>query len=165
MNAGNVIRLCANTGSVLHLVEPLGFTMESSALKRAGLDYHDMAEVHVHVNFGAMVSFVSPTRMFAFSSSASRRYDQVAFEPTDVLVFGAERAGLTPELMQTFSGDTLLRLPMRPNNRSLNLANSVAIVVFEAWRQQGFYGSSDVGSPLAGQGLNAELLTSVPFDS
>jgi tRNA (cytidine/uridine-2'-O-)-methyltransferase len=162
MNTGNIIRLCANTGTTLHLVEPLGFSMESAALKRAGLDYHELAEVHVHPNFADAQESLAESRRFAFSSRATKRYDSVAFGPTDTFVFGAERAGLADEVLATFDHDHLLRLPMRPNNRSLNLANSVAVVVFEAWRQQGFEGSAD---QLSAHGLTTEHLALPPFDS
>jgi tRNA (cytidine/uridine-2'-O-)-methyltransferase len=166
MNTGNIIRLCANTGTTLHLVEPLGFSMDSAALKRAGLDYHELAVVHVHSDFTKAQNAIIGSRLFAFSSRATKRYDTVAFEPADTFVFGAERAGLDDNVLATFDADHLLRLPMRPNNRSLNLANSVAVVVFEAWRQQGFLGSLDaerVAEPNAG--LTTEHLTMPPFDS
>jgi tRNA (cytidine/uridine-2'-O-)-methyltransferase len=164
MNTGNIIRLCANTGTTLHLVEPLGFSMESAALKRAGLDYHELADVHIHTDFADAQLAVRESRLFAFSSRATKCYDSVAFGPADVFVFGAERAGLDDEVLATFEPDRLLRLPMRPNNRSLNLANSVAVVVFEAWRQQGFAGSVDAAEQI-GRGLTAEHLASPPFDS
>ncbi len=162
MNTGNIIRLCANTATTLHLVEPLGFSMESAALKRAGLDYHDLAEVHVHPNYESLTNVLGDARRFAFSSRGMRRYDQVAYRPTDVLVFGAERAGLPPERLAMFDAEHLLTIPMRPHNRSLNLANSVALVVYEAWRQQGFDGASPIAP---GAGLTTENLPLPPFDS
>jgi tRNA (cytidine/uridine-2'-O-)-methyltransferase len=172
MNTGNIIRLCANTGTTLHLVEPLGFSMDSAALKRAGLDYHELAEVHVHPDFDEVQRATNGARLFAFSSRATKRYDSVEFGPTDAFVFGAERAGLHDEVLATFEPDRLLRLPMRPSNRSLNLANSVAVVVFEAWRQQDFVGSVNAGNtPDTGtadgirSGLTTEHLALPPFDS
>lgn len=165
MNTGNIIRLCANTGTVLHLVEPLGFSMDSAALKRAGLDYHDLAEVHVHPDYAAAVEALRDSRRFAFSSRGRKRYDSVAYGPDDALVFGAERAGLDAETIATFDSDHLLTIPMRPNNRSLNLANSVALVVYEGWRQQGFVGAAPTGNDESSPGLTTESLTLPPFDS
>lgn len=167
MNTGNIIRLCANTGTVLHLVEPLGFTMESAALRRAGLDYHELAEVHVHRSFESALGVLGSHRKFAFSSRAVARYDEVQFESSDVFVFGAERAGLSSEVLDQIPGEHHLRLPMRPKNRSLNLANSVAIVVFEAWRQQGFTGAAVPGEslPEVGHGLTTEMFGRPPFDT
>jgi tRNA (cytidine/uridine-2'-O-)-methyltransferase len=161
MNTGNVIRLCANTGSTLHLVEPLGFSMDSAALKRAGLDYHDLAEVHVHKSFESLNEVLGASTRYAFSSRGKTRYDTVTFQPDDVLVFGAERAGLPEILLAHFDAAHLLTLPMRPNNRSLNLANSVAVVVFEAWRQQDFYGAASTIE----RGLTTEHLSLPAFDS
>lgn len=162
MNTGNIIRLCANTGTTLHLVEPLGFSMDSAALKRAGLDYHDLAEVRVHTNYESLQEVLGDARRFAFSSRGIRRYDSVSFCPTDVLVFGAERAGLESGKIALFDSDHLLTIPMRPNNRSLNLANSVALVVYEAWRQLGFEGAAATPTEA---GLTTENLPLAPFDS
>lgn len=144
-NTGNIVRLCANSGARLHLVEPLGFRMDDASLKRAGLDYHDLATVRVHASSAAAASMLG-RRRFAFSSRASRRFDDVAFEPDDVFVFGAERAGLTPDQVGAFDPVEPLSIPMRPGNRSLNLANAVAIVVYEAWRQQRYEGAADLGA-------------------
>ena len=140
-NTGNVIRLCANAGARLHLVEPLGFSMDDRRLKRAGLDYHELAVVRVHRDWEACLAVLGDARRFAFSSRASRRYDEVAFRPGDALVFGAETRGLPGEVLEAFAPDRRLRLPMVPGNRSLNLSNAVAVVVYEAWRQDGFTGS------------------------
>ena len=140
-NTGNVIRLCANTGARLHLVEPLGFSLHDRQLKRAGLDYHDLATVQVHRSWEACAAGLAPRRLFAFSRRAERRYDEVAFGADDVFVFGQETTGLPAEVLETFAAAHRLCLPMRPNNRSLNLSNAVAVVVFEAWRQLGFPGA------------------------
>jgi tRNA (cytidine/uridine-2'-O-)-methyltransferase len=141
-NTGNVIRLCANTGARLHLVEPLGFSIDDKQLKRAGLDYHEYADMRVHVSWEACVVSLGQRRIFALSRRASRRYDEIAFAPGDVFVFGGETSGLPESILGSFAPEHRLRLPMRPANRSLNLSNSVAVVVFEAWRQQGFAGGS-----------------------
>lgn len=140
-NAGNVIRLAANTGSRLHLVKPLGFTMEDRQLRRAGLDYHDMARVEVHRDWPTCRTALGERRLFAFSTRGIRNYAEVEFRVGDAFVFGAETKGLDQSLLEEFAPMTRLRLPMLAGNRSLNLSNSVAVVVFEAWRQIGFLGS------------------------
>jgi tRNA (cytidine/uridine-2'-O-)-methyltransferase len=139
-NTGNVIRLAANTGCALHLVEPLGFSMDHKLLQRAGLDYHEYAELHRHVSWEAFVAAVQPdaARLFAFTTHASRSFADVAWQPGDWLVFGSETAGLPVSLRESFAPAQRLRLPMRPNQRSLNLSNAVAVAVFEAWRQNGY---------------------------
>jgi tRNA (cytidine/uridine-2'-O-)-methyltransferase len=139
-NAGNVIRLCANTGCRLHLVEPLGFSMEDKLLRRAGLDYHELASVSVHRGWAECAAVLGPRR-FALTTRGERRVTDVAFEPGDAFVFGPEALGLPDEFVAQFTPESRLRLPMRPGNRSLNLSNAVAVTVFEAWRQQGFAGS------------------------
>jgi len=139
-NAGNVIRLAANTGAHLHLVEPLGFSLDHRQLKRAGLDYHELASVQVHRNWKDCRQLLSGKRMFAFTAKAGRIYADVRYAEGDVLVFGAETAGLPISLLDQFSEEMRLKLPMRPGNRSLNLSNAVAVVVYEAWRQLGFPG-------------------------
>ncbi|MCS6944330.1 MAG: tRNA (cytidine(34)-2'-O)-methyltransferase [Sutterellaceae bacterium] len=141
-NTGNVIRLCANSGARLHLVEPLGFSLDDKRLRRAGLDYHEYASVKVHRSFDDLLQSeaVDRQRCFAFTTRASRRYTDVAFAPDDWFVFGAETRGLDDAVRAQFAPSHLLRLPLRPGNRSLNLSNAVAIVVYEAWRQQGFAG-------------------------
>lgn len=141
-NAGNVIRLAANTGCRLHLVEPLGFSMDDRQLKRAGLDYHDLTLVRTHADWPACRRHLAARRMFAFSTKATRVYTEVAYATDDVLVFGAETRGLPDPLLAEFAGAMSLRLPMRAGNRSLNLSNAVAVVVFEAWRQLGFRGGT-----------------------
>jgi tRNA (cytidine/uridine-2'-O-)-methyltransferase len=140
-NTGNVIRLCANTGTRLHLIEPLGFSLDDRQLKRAGLDYHELAVVRVHATWEACVAALGRRRLFAFSRRAKRRYDEVTFRDDDAFVFGPETRGLPDDILGTFPGEQQLCLPMRPGNRSLNLSNAVAIVVFEAWRQRGFGGA------------------------
>ena len=141
-NTGNVIRLCANTGCRLHLIEPLGFRMDDRQLKRAGLDYHEYARVQVHAGWDAFLATVASSRRFAFSAKAGNRYDQVGFRAGDVLVFGPETSGLPETVRASFDPSKQLRLPMVPASRSLNLSNSVAAVVYEAWRQNGFMGAS-----------------------
>jgi tRNA (cytidine/uridine-2'-O-)-methyltransferase len=141
-NTGNVIRLAANTGAQLHLVEPLGFTLEDSQLKRAGLDYHEYASLRVHPDWEACARELAGKRMFALSTRNSRVYSEIAFRDEDVFVFGPETRGLPSDLLATFPNEQRLRIPMRPNNRSLNLSNAVAVVVLEAWRQLGFSGSA-----------------------
>jgi tRNA (cytidine/uridine-2'-O-)-methyltransferase len=135
-NAGNVIRLAANTGVRLHLVEPLGFSMDDRSLKRAGLDYHEFAAVRVHPGWPALRQSLGGRRMFAFTTKASALYTEVRYARDDVLVFGGETRGLPDAILGQISDQ--LRLPMRPGNRSINLSNAVAVVVFEAWRQLGF---------------------------
>ncbi len=140
-NAGNVIRLCANAGVALHLVRPLGFDMDDRNLRRAGLDYHEMANVRVHEDWAGCRAGLGGRRMFAFTTRGKVRFDAVSYRGDDVLVFGAESAGLPAVILDGFAEDHRLRLPMVPGNRSLNLSNAVAVAVFEAWRQGGFRGS------------------------
>jgi tRNA (cytidine/uridine-2'-O-)-methyltransferase len=137
-NTGNVIRLCANAGARLHLVEPLGFSMDDRQLRRAGLDYHELATVVVHRDWAACRAALAPRRLFAVSARASTRYTDVAFAAGDAFLFGPETAGLPEALLESIEPERRIRLPMRPGNRSLNLSNAVAVVVYEAWRQQGF---------------------------
>jgi len=139
-NTGNVIRLCANTGSRLHLVAPLGFRMDHRELRRAGLDYHEYACVQVHEDWPALQRALAGRRLFAFSTRAKARYDQAGLRPGDGLVFGPETRGLPAPVLEGFVPDHRLRLPMVPGNRSLNLSNAVAVVVYEGWRQNGFAG-------------------------
>ena len=141
-NTGNVIRLCANTGASLHLVQPLGFALDHSRMRRAGLDYHEFASVRVHPGYDALLQSERPDaqRMFALTRHASENYAQASFQPGDWLVFGSETRGLAGGVRDRFPPSRQLRLPMRPGNRSLNLSNAVAVVVFEAWRQCSFTG-------------------------
>ncbi|MDP2805307.1 MAG: tRNA (uridine(34)/cytosine(34)/5-carboxymethylaminomethyluridine(34)-2'-O)-methyltransferase TrmL [Gallionellaceae bacterium] len=137
-NTGNVIRLCANTGAQLHLIKPLGFALEDKQLKRAGLDYHEYANVQVHDNLDACLRTLPNSRLFAFTTKGSHPYHEVAFQVGDAFLFGPESRGLPAELLAKLAPEQKLRLPMLPNNRSLNLSNTVAIAVYEAWRQCGF---------------------------
>ncbi len=142
-NTGNAIRLCANTGCTLHLVHPLGFSMQSPQVRRAGLDYHELARVHEHVDLAACWRWLDAARAgrrFAVETGGARRYTEVAFQPGDVLVFGAEGPGIAAADLAQFAPEEVLQLPMLPGNRSVNLSNTVAVVVYEAWRQQGFAG-------------------------
>ena len=139
-NTGNVIRLAANTGCTLHLVEPLGFSLDDRLLRRAGLDYHEYAEVRRHADWDALLATERPApgRMFALTTRGTRAVHDTVFAPGDWLVFGSETRGLAAELRERFPAQQRLRLPMRAHQRSLNLSNAVAVTVFEAWRQQGF---------------------------
>lgn len=141
-NTGNIIRLCANTGAQLHLIEPLGFPLNDAKMRRAGLDYHEYATMKVHRNWEAYLASENPdpARMFAFTTHGSRPFAEIEFQPGDVFVFGSETRGLNPVVRATFAETQRIRLPMRPENRSLNLSNAVAVAVFEAWRQNGFSG-------------------------
>lgn len=141
-NAGNVIRLCANVGARLHLVEPLGFTLEDKQLRRAGLDYHEMTTVRVHPDWASVAGALAGRRIFAASTRGGVGYATVAYAAGDAFVFGAETAGLPEDFLAAFPAERRLRVPMRPGNRSLNLSNSVAVVVFEAWRQLDFAGGA-----------------------
>ena len=134
-NTGNIIRLCANTGSGLHLIEPLGFSIDDRDLKRAGLDYHEYASITTHANYPAFLDSLSGRRIFALSTHADANYFDTRFEAGDVFLFGPETRGLPDSIRDSFEPQHLLRLPMSPSSRSLNLSNTVAIVVYEAWRQ------------------------------
>jgi tRNA (cytidine/uridine-2'-O-)-methyltransferase len=143
-NTGNVIRLAANTGCTLHLVEPLGFSMDDKLLRRAGLDYHEHAAVRRHASWDALCAAEAPdpARCFAFTTRGTRSLANLSWAPGDWLVFGSETAGLAPELRERFDPTQRVRLPMRAGQRSLNLSNAVAVVVFEAWRQNGYAGAA-----------------------
>lgn len=140
-NTGNVIRLCANTGAHLHLVEPLGFVLDDARLRRAGLDYHEFASLRCHASLGACLEALGQPRVFAFSARAQRRFDRVAYQAGDALLFGPETRGLPEQALASVPADRHLTLPMRPGQRSLNLSNAVAVAVFEAWRQLGYEGA------------------------
>ena len=137
-NTGAAIRLAAVTGAELHLVEPLGFDLEESKLKRAGLDYHDLAVMTVHANLDAALQALLPARVFAFTAAGETVYTDVAYEPGDVLMFGPEPTGLPPEVLADDRVTARVRLPMLPGRRSMNLANTASIAVYEAWRQHDF---------------------------
>jgi len=141
-NTGNVIRLCANTGAQLHLVRPLGFNLDDKQMRRAGLDYHETASIRVHGSFDAMLGSERPAqdRLFAVTTKGALSLAAARFQPGDWFVFGAETRGLSDALRERFASERQLRVPMRTGNRSLNLSNAVAVVVFEAWRQQGYAG-------------------------
>ena len=139
-NTGNVIRLCANTGCQLHLVHPLGFSIDEPQVRRAGLDYHDMARVRDYPDFAACLRALAPTRLYAVETGAERAYSAVRYQPGDALLFGRETTGLPPALLESLGPEAKVSIPMRPGNRSVNLSNSVALVIYEAWRQNGFEG-------------------------
>ena len=140
-NTGNAIRLCANTGATLHLVRPLGFTLDDARVKRAGLDYHEMSRVREHATLDDCLAVLGEARVFAVETTGSRRYDEPRYQAGDAFLFGRETAGLPAETLAGWPRERLIRLPMLAGNRSLNLSNAVAVVVFEAWRQLGFAGS------------------------
>jgi len=143
-NTGNVIRLAANTGCTLHLVEPLGFSMDDKLMRRAGLDYHEYADVRRHASWDALVASEQPAleRLFAMTTRGSVHLQSLGFLPGDWFVFGSESRGLAPELREQFAPGQRIRLPMREGQRSLNLSNAVAVTVYEAWRQNGFAGAA-----------------------
>jgi len=141
-NTGNIIRLCANTGSRLHLIRPLGFELEDSKLKRAGLDYHEWAEVRDYPDLSAFLEEGRPARLFALSTRGTRRYDQVDFTAGDAFLFGPETRGLPATVLDRIAPERRLRIPMRDGSRSMNLSNAAAVAVYEAWRQQGYAGAA-----------------------
>jgi tRNA (cytidine/uridine-2'-O-)-methyltransferase len=141
-NTGNIMRLCANCGCHLHLVEPLGFDLDHRKLRRAGLDYRDWASVKVHRSLDEFVELVKPLRIWAVSTRGRRWYSDVQYKPGDTFLFGPETRGLPAELLETTATRQAVRVPMVPASRSLNLSNAVAVLVFEAWRQMGFEGGS-----------------------
>lgn len=140
-NAGNVIRLCANSGAALHLIRPLGFVLDDRRMRRAGLDYHEFASMQVHDGYSAFLEAVAPSRVWALTTGGRVRFDRPDYQPDDALLFGSETAGLPAAVMAQIPAARRLRLPMQPGNRSLNLSNSVAVTVYEAWRQIDFAGS------------------------
>ena len=141
-NTGNAIRLCANTGVALHLVEPLGFDLEEKKLRRAGLDYREFASIRTHASLEACLQALDRPRVFALSTRGKTRYDQPTFAKGDAFLLGPETRGLPQEILDGLPAEQCLRLPMRPDNRSLNLSNTAAVIVYEAWRQLGFEGGS-----------------------
>jgi tRNA (cytidine/uridine-2'-O-)-methyltransferase len=141
-NTGNTIRLCANTGATLHLVKPLGFRLDDKSLQRSGLDYHDLAEIQVHASLEACMSQLHGSRLFAVETGGRRCYSDVEYRAGDAFLFGPETRGLPPAALRAVGADNTVSIPMRAQNRSINLSNAVALVVFEAWRQLGFAGRS-----------------------
>ncbi|MEE4184949.1 MAG: tRNA (uridine(34)/cytosine(34)/5-carboxymethylaminomethyluridine(34)-2'-O)-methyltransferase TrmL [Gammaproteobacteria bacterium] len=142
-NTGNIIRVCANTGSTLHLVHPLGFALDDRRMRRAGLDYHEFATVREHPSLEACLAVLAEgTRVFALSTHGTRSYAEPVFRAGDAFLFGPETRGLPPSVRAALPAEQLLRIPMRPGNRSLNLSNAVAVLLYEAWRQQGFAGAA-----------------------
>ena len=144
-NSGNIIRLCANSGCTLHLIEPLGFELDEPRLRRAGLDYHEWARIHRHASLDAFRATQSPRRTFAFSTRGETRYCDVSFQAEDALLFGPETRGLPDAVLSRYPRGHRLRIPMRPASRSLNLSNAVAVACYEAWRQLSFSGSDPPG--------------------
>lgn len=144
-NTGNIIRLCANTGAELHLVRPLGFDMDDARLRRAGLDYHEYARVWVHEDLDSCLAAAAPPRLYACSARGGTLHTAVSYHRGDAFLFGAETRGLPAGVLATIPGERILRLPMRPGNRSINLSNAVAVMVYEAWRQHDFAGSAPAG--------------------
>ena len=140
-NTGNIIRLCANTGSRLHLIKPLGFAWDDSRLKRAGLDYHDLTHVTLHENYAEFLAQVAPTRLFACTTKAHTTHTEASYQAGDALMFGPETRGIPDELLAEFDEGKKLRIPMQPTSRSLNIANAVSVILYEAWRQIGFTGA------------------------
>ena len=139
-NTGNIIRLCANTGSRLHLVEPMGFSLTEKSLRRASLDYSDLAELVVHKSFEALLESIDATQMFVTTTGGTISYDKVDFQDGDTVVFGSESKGLPDEIISALPPSNRIRIPMMPANRSINLSNAVALVVYEMWRQNSFSG-------------------------
>lgn len=139
-NTGNIMRLVANNGCQLHLIEPLGFDFEEKKLRRAGLDYQDLARVSRYPNYPAFLAAMGERRIFALTTKGTHNYADVTFAPDDVLLFGSETSGLPPAIREALPAERRLRIPMMPNNRSMNLSNAAALVSYEAWRQQGFKG-------------------------
>ena len=140
-NTGNIIRLCANTGCKLHLIEPLGFSMDEKQVRRAGLDYHEFADVIIHPSFEALLDHVVPQRVLAITTKGETRYTDITFNKDDLLLFGPETRGLPDHILNPSPSTSRIRIPMVAESRSLNLANAVSIIVYEAWRQQAFAGA------------------------
>jgi tRNA (cytidine/uridine-2'-O-)-methyltransferase len=147
-NTGNVIRLCANSGAPLHLLRPLGFELDDTRLRRAGLDYHEYAELRVHDSYAELCAALPQARILAFSTRGQTRYDAIRYQAGDLLLFGPETRGLPQELLDSLPPERRLYIPQRPGLRSLNLSNAVAVAVYEAWRQLGFAGASAPHQPL-----------------
>lgn len=140
-NTGNIIRLCANTGYTLHLIEPLGFAWDDKRIKRAGLDYHEFAQVQRHANFGEFVKVIAPRRMFACTTKGQTKHSDAQYQAQDALIFGPESRGLPMDVLQQMPFENWLRIPMTANSRSMNLSNAVSVFVYESWRQLDFAGA------------------------
>ena len=140
-NTGNIIRLCANTGFRLHLIEPLGFTWDDKKLRRSGLDYHEFADIKKHKTFAAFLQSEQPTRLFALTTKGTPAHSEVKFELGDYLMFGPETRGIPMDILNSMPAEQKIRIPMAANSRSMNLSNSVAVTVYEAWRQLGYQGA------------------------
>lgn len=141
-NTGNIIRVCANTGTVLHLIHPLGFNLDDKSLRRAGLDYHEFAELQEHNNLASCLSGLKGRRVFAVSTRGAANYAEIEYRVGDVFLFGPETRGLPQTVIEARPESQRIRIPMRPENRSLNLSNAATVVLYEAWRQQGFRGGA-----------------------
>lgn len=137
-NTGNIIRLCANTGAELHLIEPLGFSITDARLKRAGLDYHEWANMHIHSSYAAFLANIKSENIYACSTKGTSLYADIKYKKDDVLLFGPETRGLPTTILSSLPKQNIIKIPMQPQSRSLNLSNAVAIILYEAWRQQGF---------------------------
>ena len=140
-NTGNIIRLCANTGYYLHLIKPIGFDLNDKQLKRAGLDYHDIAKVKIHDNLNEFIKTINPKRILATTSKVSKSYTTIKFNKNDAILFGSESNGLSEDIINKIQKENIFSIPMKPNNRSLNLSNAVSIIVYESWKQHNFEGS------------------------
>ena len=140
-NTGNIIRLCSNTGYSLHLIKPIGFDLNDRQLKRAGLDYHDTAKVKTYDNLEQFIKIVNPNRILATTSKVNKSYTTIKFKKNDAILFGSESTGLTQDILNKMQKKNIFNIPMKPNNRSLNLSNAVSIIVYESWRQHNFEGS------------------------
>ena len=140
-NTGNIIRLCANTGYYLHLIKPIGFDLNDKQLKRAGLDYHDIAKVKIHDNLNEFIKTINPKRILATTSKVSKSYTTIKFNKNDAILFGSESNGLSEGIINKIQKENVFTIPMKPNNRSLNLSNAVSIIVYESWKQHNFEGS------------------------
>ena len=140
-NTGNIIRLCSNTGYSLHLIKPIGFDLNDKQLKRAGLDYHDTAKVKIYDNLAQFIKIVNPKRILATTSKVNKSYTEIKFEKNDAILFGSESTGLKQDIINKIQKENIFKIPMKPNNRSLNLSNAVSIIVYESWKQHNFEGS------------------------
>ena len=140
-NTGNIIRLCSNTGYSLHLIKPIGFELNDRQLKRAGLDYHDTAKVKTYDNLEQFIKIVTPNRILATTSKVNKSYTTIKFKKNDAILFGSESTGLSQDILNKIQKENIFNIPMKPNNRSLNLSNAVSIIVYESWRQHNFEGS------------------------